>query len=368
RNDASRVWVQNKVDESKHEIHSQVDAITAGTASVVNLTAGEPTETDYTAVGCAITTISSNLTEMSKGVKLLAALMDDEVGSGHKLMGAARMLAGAVSDLLRSVEPAAAEPRQTVLTAAGSIGQASGDLLRHMGEGETDEKFQDTLMNLAKAVANAAAMLVLKAKNVAQVAEDTILQNRVIAAATQCALSTSQLVACTKVVSPTISSPVCQEQLVEAGKLVDRSVETCVKACRSASDDGELLKQVGTAAGVVSQALSDLLQHVRHYASCGEPIGRYDQATDTIMNVTENIFTSMGDAGEMVRQARVLAQATSDLVNAMRSDAEAEVDVDNSKKLLAAAKLLADATARMVEAAKVGGVHCNSCTCYSHLV
>ncbi|XP_014885765.1 talin-2 isoform X2 [Poecilia latipinna] len=349
---ASRVWVQNKVDESKHEIHSQVDAITAGTASVVNLTAGEPTETDYTAVGCAITTISSNLTEMSKGVKLLAALMEDEVGGGHKLMGAARMLAGAVSDLLRSVEPAAGEPRQTVLTAAGSIGQASGDLLRHMGEGETDEKFQDTLMNLAKAVANAAAMLVLKAKNVAQVAEDTILQNRVIAAATQCALSTSQLVACTKVVSPTISSPVCQEQLVEAGKLVDRSVETCVKACRSASSDGELLKQVAAAAGVVSQALSDLLQHVRHYASCGEPIGRYDQATDTIMNVTENIFTSMGDAGEMVRQARVLAQATSDLVNAMRSDAEAEVDVDNSKKLLAAAKLLADATARMVEAAK----------------
>lgn len=28
------------MDESKHEIHSQVDAITAGTASVVNLTAG----------------------------------------------------------------------------------------------------------------------------------------------------------------------------------------------------------------------------------------------------------------------------------------------------------------------------------------
>lgn len=57
--------------------------------------------------------------------------------------------------------------------------------------------------------------------------------------------------------------------------------------------------------------------------------------------------------GEMVRQARVLAQATSDLVNAMRSDAEAEIDMDNSKKLLAAAKLLADSTARMVEAAKV---------------
>uniref|UniRef100_A0A8C3TGC6 Talin 2 n=1 Tax=Chelydra serpentina TaxID=8475 RepID=A0A8C3TGC6_CHESE len=204
---ASRVWVQNKVDESKHEIHSQVDAITAGTASVVNLTAGDPVDTDYTAVGCAITTISSNLTEMSKGVKLLAALMDDEVGSGEDLLKAARTLAGAVSDLLKAVQPTSGEPRQTVLTAAGSIGQASGELLRQIGENETDERFQDVLMSLAKAVANAAAMLVLKAKNVAQVAEDTVLQNRVIAAATQCALSTSQLVACAKVVSPTISSP-----------------------------------------------------------------------------------------------------------------------------------------------------------------
>ncbi|GCC33394.1 hypothetical protein chiPu_0011863 [Chiloscyllium punctatum] len=349
---ASKVWVQNKVDESKHEIHSQVDAITAGTASVVNLTAGDPADTDYTAVGCAITTISSNLTEMSKGVKMLAALMDDDVGSGQDLLRAARTLAGAVSDLLKAVEPSSGEPRQTVLTAAGSIGQASGDLLRHIGESETDERFQDVLMSLAKAVANAAAMLVLKAKNVAQVAEDTVLQNRVIAAATQCALSTSQLVACAKVVSPTISSPVCQEQLVEAGKLVDRSVEGCVKACQAATEDTELLKQVSAAASVVSQALNDLLQHVRQYASRGEPIGRYDQATDTIMTVTESIFSSMGDAGEMVRQARVLAQATSDLVNAMRSDAEAESDVDNSKKLLAAAKLLADSTARMVEAAK----------------
>uniref|UniRef100_A0A672N213 Talin-2 n=1 Tax=Sinocyclocheilus grahami TaxID=75366 RepID=A0A672N213_SINGR len=349
---ASKMWIQNKMDESKHDIHSQVDAITAGTASVVNLTAGDPTDTDYTAVGCAITTISSNLTEMSKGVKLLAALMEDEVGSGQDLMRAAKTLTGAVSDLLKAVEPTSGEPRQTVLTAAGSIGQASGDLLRQIGENETDERFQDVLMNLAKAVANAAAMMVLKAKNVAQVSEDSILQNRVIAAATQCALSTSQLVACAKVVSPTISSPVCQEQLIEAGKLVDRSVEGCVKACLSATSDGELLKAVSAAAGIVTQALSDLLTHVRNYSTRGEPIGRYDQATDTIMTVTESIFCNMGDAGEMVRQARVLAQATSDLVNAMRSDAEVEVDVNNSKKLLAAAKLLADATARMVEAAK----------------
>lgn len=55
----------------------------------------------------------------------------------------------------------------------------------------------------------------------------------------------------------------------------------------------------------------------------------------------------------MVRQARILAQATSDLVNAIKADAEGETDLENSRKLLSAAKILADATAKMVEAAKV---------------
>ena len=56
----------------------------------------------------------------------------------------------------------------------------------------------------------------------------------------------------------------------------------------------------------------------------------------------------MGDTPEMVRQARVLAQATSQLVNALKCEAEAHPDSEQQKKLLAAAKALADATARMV--------------------
>ncbi|KAM4640084.1 talin-1 isoform 1-T2 [Amazona ochrocephala] len=357
---ASKAWRKNKMDESKHEIHSQVDAITAGTASVVNLTAGDPADTDYTAVGCAVTTISSNLTEMSKGVKLLAALMEDEGGNGRQLLQAAKNLASAVSDLLKTAQPASAEPRQNLLQAAGLVGQTSGELLQQIGESDTDPRFQDMLMQLAKAVASAAAALVLKAKNVAQKTEDAALQTQVIAAATQCALSTSQLVACTKVVAPTISSPVCQEQLIEAGKLVAKSAEGCVEASKAATSDDQLLKQVGVAATAVTQALNDLLQHIKQHALGGQPIGRYDQATDTILNVTENIFSSMGDAGEMVRQARILAQATSDLVNAIKADAEGETDLENSRKLLSAAKILADATAKMVEAAKGAAAHPDS--------
>ena len=51
-----------------------------------------------------------------------------------------------------------------------------------------------------------------------------------------------------------------------------------------------------------------------------------------------------------------LPQATSHLVNALKTDAESQDDSEQQKKLLAAAKMLADATARMVEAAKVGAL------------
>uniref|UniRef100_A0A9J8B029 Talin 1 n=1 Tax=Cyprinus carpio carpio TaxID=630221 RepID=A0A9J8B029_CYPCA len=161
---ASQAWRKNKMDESKHEIHSQVDAITAGTASMVNLTAGDPAETDYTAVGCAVTTISSNLTEMSKGVKLLAALMEDEGANGQQLLGAAKNLACAVSDMLKTAQPASTEPRQNLLQAAGNVGQTSGELLQQIGESDTDLENSRKLLSAAKLLADATARMVEAAK------------------------------------------------------------------------------------------------------------------------------------------------------------------------------------------------------------
>ena len=54
----------------------------------------------------------------------------------------------------------------------------------------------------------------------------------------------------------------------------------------------------------------------------------------------------------MVKQAKILAEATSALVNAIKLEADAETDPDARRRLLDAAKSLADATSKMVEAAK----------------
>lgn len=55
----------------------------------------------------------------------------------------------------------------------------------------------------------------------------------------------------------------------------------------------------------------------------------------------------------MVKQAKILAEATSSLVNAIKFEAQYETDSDARRRLLDAAKVLADATSRMVEAAKL---------------
>lgn len=66
----------------------------------------------------------------------------------------------------------------------------------------------------------------------------------------------------------------------------------------------------------------------------GMPLGaggdQYDIAVEAILNATERLFNSMGNAQEMVRQAKILAEATSSLVNAIKLEAENESDPGES--------------------------------------
>ncbi|XP_053387301.1 talin-1-like [Mercenaria mercenaria] len=347
----SRKWKENNLDLSRQKVSAQLSAMNAATAQLVTLTGND--EPDYGAVGASVNQISSNLGDFTHDIRMLAALQEED-NSGEKLMDAARRLAGGLSDLLNSVQPERREPRQNVLNAASRVGEASHDVMDGVGETATDmdKAYQDALIGLAKAVANATAQLVLKAKTVASTTEDQEMQNRVISSATSCALATSQLVACTKVVAPTISSQACQEQLIESAKMVAHSVEGVVDQAAAVSQDEKLLRDLGEAATAVTQALNDLLKHIKLGAGPARASESQEEAVDTILTVTDRLFSSVGDAHEMVKQARQLAQATSMLVNTIRGQAESHPDSDVQKRLLAAAKALADATAKMVEAAK----------------
>ena len=99
-------------------------------------------------------------------------------------------------------------------------------------------------------------------------------------------------------VAPTISDPLCQDQLVEAAREVARSVEGCVITCREVSRDDRSQQELEGAAGDVRKALNDLLNHVK------------DGGPDKIPDIMDQIMVASGDliashdSGEMVRQAR----------------------------------------------------------------
>lgn len=350
---ASLKWKETTLDTNKQNVSSQIAAMNAATAQVVTLTSGSVDEVDHTAVGAAITTITTNLPEMTRGVRMIAALMEDD-SSGDKLLDAARKLCSAFSDLLKAAEPETKEPRQNLLNAASRVGEASHQVLYTIGqEDESSRELQDILLGLAKAVANTTAALVLKAKNIAATCDDQATQNKVIGAATQCALATSQLVACAKVVAPTLHSPACQEQLMAAVREVAHAVEGLVTICNDSCTDEHLLRELSQAASEVTRTLNDLLNHIKLGTREKARESVQEGAVETILIATDRLFASTGDAAEMVHQARVLGQATAQLIQAIKGEAEKQPDSEIQRRLLAAAKTLADATARMVEAARL---------------
>lgn len=145
-------------------------------------------------------------------------------------------------------------------------------------------------------------------RNVAARCDDQALQNQVIMAAKQTALATQALIACTKVLAPCIDSPLCQEQLIDACKLVAAAVEKIVLAAQvgishlaltelhvlfllsqAACGDDDALRDLGAAATAVTEALNALIQGIKDDVRNAEG-DRYDEAVEAILAATERLF------------------------------------------------------------------------------
>lgn len=170
---------------------------------------------------------------------------------------------------------------------------------------------QDLLLELAKRVATATAQLVLRAKTVSGTCQDQDLRDRIIHSATQCAFTTSQLVACARVVAPTIDSPACRDQLVDACRQVILAVEQLLKDSEMCKDDDAAVGDLREAARLVTRAVEDLLAHLK-----AGPKRRTESThvVETAITSVDRLVTESGPANEMIRQAKVLAEATTHLV------------------------------------------------------
>lgn len=105
------------------------------------------------------------------------------------------------------------------------------------------------------------------------------------------------------------------------------------------------------AAKEVSRTLTDLLDHIK---LCSREHARViDENPVEEVLVATDMLVSSTDPQEMVRQAKQLGQATAQLIQSIKGEAEKQEDTELQRRLLAAAKQLADVTSRMVEAARL---------------
>lgn len=211
--------MENRLDVSRQLLTSELSAINAATAQIIILTSdihqqrfdSNRRTSEYNhSLGAAISTITNNLNELCKEMDLYTTLINDKT----HLMEQTTRLCTIFNDLLTHIETLSdnqsdASTRQNLLVTASRLGEISQDIVRRINQEaiinpfDVSVQYQDRLLSLAKSVANSTASYVLKAKDVATNVPEQENVNEIISTATQCALATSQLVACTKVKAET---------------------------------------------------------------------------------------------------------------------------------------------------------------------
>lgn len=329
--------------ETRNRLANQFANMNAATAQLVSLSAIPEEELDYPQLTHAVETVTSNLPSAARDIKIVAQLMDDD-----KLIEAARRLCKSFSDLLTAAEPGPTVPRQTLISAASRVGDATQSLLQAINggrerEGETGDAGADHILTLAKSVASSAAALVLMAKDVGSGLNED-LSNQLIGSATQCALATSQMVATAKIVAPTIHNDKCQRQLLDACRGVQTAVDGIQRSIRD--------KQLDDAAQNVHNALDELVDYVKrqqyqqrqqqfqhqyqpqqqHINNSSNSLNRNQHQTTTSNTTTTNSTTTLhqimydgqqqdndnnnnaNKTGGLIDEARNVARATTRLI------------------------------------------------------
>jgi hypothetical protein len=353
--ETQRHW---RLEVEKESVGDRLAAMGAATAEVVQLTAIPEESSTDTRVGDAIATIGSNLPEMGRGVRELAALMPDEHRAGD-LVDAARKLCNAFGNFLDKVHPEHQEKRANILSAASRVGELSNDVLSTIQE-RTDEElsFHEELNRKARAVATSTAQLVLQAKTVSADCDDPVMKDQVIQSAMKTAYATSELVACTRVVGPTIEHQPCKEHLTDAAHNVARAVHELLEDASKASqraprEKAENFENLRDSASRVTTALDDIIGHVQVGPWGYHRKTQQDYTFEQIVESSNRILSHPGGAPpELFRYSETAIRNSQMLLDGMEQEANQLNSVQQRERLLNAARNVAQATSSMIDATK----------------
>eukprot|EP00731_Ephydatia_muelleri_P033356 Em0028g31a len=277
-------------DPSPNEhISSLLANMLALTASIILCTQVDVLDpTSCSVVASAVTTISSNFSVLANAVRVLSNLPLGE----HDLLPPTRALGNATVEVFIAAHPEEIENRQQLFAAGKKMADTGDHLLMLVNEQEIDEETHEALIRKTSAIPIAAIQLITVAKKIATLCQDQDVQNQVIMAAKELALTTQGLVACTKVLAPCVNKPVCEDQLLEACNHVLIAIEKILKACQATGiSDEDILQALGPAATYITEALRDFMAKINEVTKA--EVHRLEEQSANSLGVTKSFTQSM---------------------------------------------------------------------------
>ncbi|KAI8614346.1 hypothetical protein BC830DRAFT_1169513 [Chytriomyces sp. MP71] len=347
----SREWKQQTIESNVESIASQVSSHLAYCASIINLLKADFEVVDFESVVRSVNILTSNLSQMSNGVKLLSALTN---GEDDKLSfkEASRELYDATIKYVESVQSHISRggSKDPVYGTSRRVATCASDLLALIGKLEVDDDTQSELLDLAKQVAKAIAAIISVARKASETITDAHEQLQVASSAKLVADLANQLVACTTVLAPTIHAQICLDQLQVGANVMQTGTNQVFEAC-SASPSNSVLESLHESCLRIEDALKKLLDKAKE-SSLLYQMGPLDAEYDQVMVAVDDISRKCTNSEGIIVLAKKLTVSTTQYINALKREALATDNEDEREHMMVAARTLAELTAKMVSAAK----------------
>ncbi|KAI8799801.1 hypothetical protein BJ742DRAFT_115886 [Cladochytrium replicatum] len=363
---ASRKWKQDTTDVNAENIASLSAGHLAASASLINQLVGALDELDYDTLGANISTLSSNLGQISQAAKMISAIAG---GTQDGILDAVRELARTTAKLLELAQPVLAGEdalaRQDFYGAAREVALDVSDLLALIGRLDVSPNRQSDIMDAARAVVRAISELVGHCKNISNSMADPEMQEQIVLDARMCAEVAGQLVACTSAVVPTVNAQICFEQLMTAVVMM-RDGLMCVAESSEPCQNQKFLQQLRDASNRVEEAIVRLVDLARNAEQ--EKLSDMDRLYDQVINAVDRLMDSKGDVEQLVAAAKELTMASTQFVNGIKVHVGTLKDDRERVRLVAAGRALAEITSKMVGSAKEAARNVNDADKQANLV
>ncbi|KAI9331954.1 hypothetical protein BDR26DRAFT_1010745 [Obelidium mucronatum] len=347
----SREWKQQTIESNVESVASQVTSHLAYCGAIVNLLTSDNEAMDFESIARSINILTSNLSQMTNGLKLLSALagsQDDKASFVH----CSKVVYEASVQYVETLQSLICRggSKEAVYNAGQNVALTSGDLLTLIGRLEVSDDTQNELFELAKSVSRAIADLVHGAKLASEAIGDPNIQMQIATDAKFAADLSNQMVACTTVISPAVTSQICLDQLVEATMLVKGAVLK-VSESSSVSRNPVVLESIHECVQRIEDSINRLLERAKQSAAIYEA-GPLDLEYDQVMLSIEGILQHCATGEEIISSAKELTVSATQYVNALKKVSLEQENEDDREQMMRTARSLAELTTKMVTAAK----------------